>query len=490
MTQLREYQKEAIDRLRQEVRSGEKSIIFEASVGWGKSVVIQHLCESYSNAGKRVLVLSNRSAVVEQLAKRAAHLKETNVTTVQAADRNRDLLTEKPADLVLVDEAHMGGGAAQYQRVLECSPNALKIGFTGTPKPEVFSRFPAHVKGRDAAWLTENGYLSPLKYVCPDPLDLSKVKIKQGEYDPADVVEALEKAKIYGRAIDAFRKFADGKPCLGFCVNVKHAETTAEEFRNAGIACEVLTGKDKKADVERKIQFLKSGGLVLSVDKVSAGFDLPELPVILILRPTKSPQLWVQILGRVARAAENKTHGLVLDLVGNAMRLGTLTQKRDWSASDKENPKMVTEDGENLSIRTCDECMFIFEAGPKCCPECGAVLAKDRRISKAESVRLREMEAAEIEAIAQQEKDKKQKEKEKKAAEAAEKKRLNKIKKRMGGDYKQKKGRLRHVAKMDWSEAHHEAIREIKNQLERAIAYRDEEVEALARSELSKYDKS
>ncbi|WP_296643032.1 DEAD/DEAH box helicase [Roseinatronobacter sp.] len=452
---LRGYQEEDVSKLRAAVKSGAKSILFEASVGYGKSVVIELLANAYSKAGKRVLVLSNRSAVVEQLAKRASHLNNTTVTTVQAADRKRDLLTQNPADLVLVDEAHMGGGAAQYARVLECSPDALKIGFTGTPKPEVFDRFPAHVKGRDAKWLTKNGYLSPLKYVCPNPIDLSKVKIRQGEYDPADVVEALEKSKIYGRAIDAYKEFANGKPCLGFCVNVKHAETTAEEFRSSGVSCEVLTGKDKKADIERKIDFLKSGGLLLSVDKVSAGFDLPELPVILVLRPTKSAQLWIQILGRVARWFDGKTHGLVLDLVGNAMRLGTLTQERDWKSLETKQETTKTEDGQDLSIRTCDECMFVFEAGPSHCPECGSQLSKDRRISKAESVRLREIEAAEIEAIAQREKEQK---------------------KRLGQSIKQMRSWLGHA----------KAVENMRRRHEKAVRNGDADIAAFAAAELNR----
>ena len=397
MASLREYQQQDVSTLRDTLRQGAKRVLFEASVGYGKSVVIEHLAAAYSAVGRRVWVVSNRSEVVNQLRKRAGEMFGVTVMTVQAADRRRNRLSEEPAALILVDEVHMGGAAAQYRRVLDCAPDAVAIGFTGTPRPETFEVFPAHVQGRGAAWLTEQGFLAPLRYICPDPLDLSGVGIRRGEYDETQVIEALQERKIYADAIKSYRQYGHLGPTLGFCVNVKHAEDTAAEFRAAGYQCEVLTGKDKPAEVARKIDILRNGGLIFSIDKVSAGFDLPDLRVILVLRPTASEQLWGQILGRPARAVDGKGFGLVVDHVGNVLRLGTLTEPRDWRNPETRRSERQTEDGQALSVRQCEGCYAVFPSGPKECPMCGEALLKDTRIPRAETIRLRELEAAEIE---------------------------------------------------------------------------------------------
>ncbi|WP_158522203.1 DEAD/DEAH box helicase, partial [Thioclava sediminum] len=259
MASLRQYQSDDIDKLRHVLSDGAKRVLFEASVGYGKSVVIEYLAAAYSAAGLIVWVLSNRSAVVNQLRKRAGDMPGVTVMTVQAADRRRERLAADPAALILVDEVHMGGAAAQYRRVLDCAPNAIAIGFSGTPKSETFEVFQAHVRGRDAAWLTENGYLAPLRYYCPETVDFSAVRMRGHDYDLDALQAAVERSEICGDAIRSYREHCVGDPTLGFCISVKHAFAVAKEFSNSGFPAEVLTGQDSDEDVDRKIAHLAAG---------------------------------------------------------------------------------------------------------------------------------------------------------------------------------------------------------------------------------------
>lgn len=396
MTQpLRPYQDRALDELRCLVRADERRILFEASVGFGKSIIIERVAHGYAGAGHPVLVLSNRTAVVDQLRARAAGNHLITASTVQGIVRRLDRIPAPRA--ILVDEIHMGGAAAQYRQVYNACPDAILIGFTGTPTPDLYELLPAVVTGESAAALTEAGWLAPLRYRVPQRLDLSRIPLVGGDYDQDQLREELERRAICGDAIQSYRDLCAGRPALLFAINVKHAQSIAEEFRAAGIASEVLTGTDKADEVARKLSWLRAGGLVIAVDKVSAGFDLPDLAAILSLRPTKSAQLWVQQLGRVARAAPGKAAGLVLDHADNTLRLGTLTEERDWRAADRVSPERQTDDGERLSVRRCPSCLFVFEAGPTACPACGADCGKDLRISKKEAIELRERAAAEIE---------------------------------------------------------------------------------------------
>jgi superfamily II DNA or RNA helicase len=393
---FRGYQEEDYEDLTSRIEDGACRLLFEGSVGYGKSLIIERLAHEYADHGEPVLVLSNRRAVVDQLRKRAAGKSRITTSTVQGIVRRIDRITA-PA-LILIDEAHMGGAAAQYRRVLDAFPDAVVVGFTGTPTPDLFDILPEHVPGRTPAWLTERGFLAPLRYVCPSRPELNAVRIRKGEYDPAQLLDAMNAKDICGDAIQSYRRWCAGRPTLLFAIHVKHAEAVADEFRAAGIACEVLTGKDSADETERKIAWIRDGGLLIAVDKVSAGFDMPDLHAIISLRPTKSPQLWVQQMGRVARVKADGGPGLVIDHSGNAMRLGTLTMSRDWREKDPDaDPDRQTEDGESLDVRQCSECMFIWDTGGHECPACGHDNGRDQRISKREKIRLDEIEAAEIE---------------------------------------------------------------------------------------------
>ncbi|MFG6567368.1 DEAD/DEAH box helicase [Sulfitobacter sp. 1A13679] len=381
--------------LRVGIKSGAKKIIFEASCGYGKSVVIQILAHSYANIDKKVLVLSNRTAVVDQLRDRAQGHPNISVMTVQTADARQKRNALETFDIILVDEAHMGGAGAQYGRVIDHSPDALTIFFTGTPTAALFELAPYRVEGHGACWLTDHGFLSPLKYICPDRLDLRKARTRNGDYVDEDVIAEIEAKDICGDAIESYRENCVSRPTLIFCQNKKHAWSVHDEFEEAGIETKVFLGGDK--DDAEKLKWVADGGPLIVVDRVSAGFDLPSLHAIIVLRATSSPHLWVQILGRPARTAEGKIAGYVYDHVGNTMRCGTLTEIRDWRNGGEASDAEVTEDGVRLSVRRCDECWFVWEGAGCVCPECGEDNGQDLRISKKEAVQLRAMEAEEIE---------------------------------------------------------------------------------------------
>lgn len=395
MAELRKYQADDLDAVREKIRAGERRIMFEASVGYGKSLIIETIAQGYAGAGKNVLVLSNRKAVVDQLDKRRHGSDRILVSTVQGISRSLEKIPAPSA--ILVDEFHMGGSGAQYGRVFDAFPEALVIGFTGTPRPESFDILPTHVIGRGARWLTENGFLAPLLYYCPETIDFSRIKTRGGDFDEEEIIAAVERSEICGDAIGSYRDHCLGQPTLAFTINKKHAKSVADEFLAAGYESEILTGDDSDEEVERKIRYLADGGLVISIDKVSAGFDLPALSNIISLRPTKSEQLWVQQLGRAARLADGKAHGHIFDHAGNTFRCGTLTEERDWKDLERGADERQTETGERLSIRRCSECLFVFETGCTC-PICGHDNVKDLRISKRTAIAIRLHQAEEIEA--------------------------------------------------------------------------------------------
>lgn len=394
---LRDYQLTDLEKVRAIIRRGGRRILFVATVSYGKTAVFSHIAHSYAARGKRVLILAHRTRLVGQAIERVGFSELITISTIQGVARRLERI---PApDVVIVDEAHRGGAGAQYRSVYDAFPDALVLGFTGTPTPDLFSVFPVEdmVEGETAATLTARGFLAPVRYYCPSVVDLRGVRTVAGEYDPASLVEALEKSSIAGDAIQSYREHCAGRPTILFAVNVSHGLSIQREFTAAGIHAEVITGKDKETEQERKLAHLYAGGLLIAIDTISEGFSFEELHAIISMRPTRSTALWIQHVGRVARAAPGKAFDLVLDHACNTLRHGTITDCRDWRAVDQPPPKdQVTAEGELFRIRQCEQCYFIAEAGPACCPACGAPFGKERRISFQEKVRLEEIAAAEL----------------------------------------------------------------------------------------------
>lgn len=392
---LRDYQLADLEKLRAVVSRGARRVLFAATVSYGKTALFSHIAHAYAARGQHVLILAHRTRLVGQAVDRVGKSDLIRISTVQGIVRRLDRIPAPAA--IIVDEAHRGGAAAQYQAVYNAFPDALVLGFTGTPTSDLLSVFPDVVEGETAAALTERGFLSPLRYYCPSVVDLRGVRSVAGEYDPASLVDALERSSIAGDAIRSYLDHCVGRPTILFAINVSHGLAIQRDFAAAGITSEVITGKDKETEQERKLAHLRAGGLLIAIDTISEGFSYDGLHAVISMRPTRSEALWIQQIGRVARADTGKSHGLVLDHACNTLRHGMLTDHRSVAATGQTRPpSQVTDDGELLRIRQCEHCYRVAEAGPACCPGCGEAYTKERRISVQEKVRLEAVEAEEM----------------------------------------------------------------------------------------------
>src|SRR5690606_2170135 len=106
--------------------------------------------------------------------------------------------------------------------------------------------------------------------------------------------------------------------CLGFCVSIEHAQFMAQHFNRHGISAVAIWGDSPRAEREGALKDLAAGRVqvVFSVDLFNEGIDVPVLDTVLMLRPTESPTLFLQQLGRGLRKAPGKSYCTVLDFVG------------------------------------------------------------------------------------------------------------------------------------------------------------------------------
>lgn len=422
----RSYQVEAVSSLYEYFGSHSGNPIVAMPTGTGKSVVIAMFLESiFRQYGhQKILVLTHVKELIRQNYGKLMQLWPNAPAGINSAGLNqRDTVhsiifagigsVAKRAgefgrvDLVIIDECHLVGQneSAMYQiflAALKLANPALKvIGFTATPwrlgqgkltEDGIFTDVCFDITGMGAFnRLIAEGYLSPLiTKRTKTVLDTDGVRMRGGEYIPGELQTAVNKEEITRAALEeALVAGADRNHWLIFASGVQHADSIAEILTDLGRDCLAVHSKLPGGDNERdaNIAAFKSGkvGALVNNNVLTTGFDFPGIDFILMLRPTQSPVLWVQMLGRGTRPCpeENKSNCLVLDFGGNTRRLGPI--------NDPQIPRKKGEGGGPCPMRECDnlvggeECGTICHPSVKICPCCEYVFPVSCKIMQAPS---------------------------------------------------------------------------------------------------------
>jgi len=253
--QLRDYQQDGVNALRQRFRAGDRNVLYQLPTGGGKTVVFSYITEGASSKGNRVLILVHRQELIRQT---SASLSEIGVQhgiivpgftaswdNVQVASVQtlvRRLEKTRAPHLIISDECHHAG-ATSWGKIFEHFWRANILGVTATPvrlDGKGLGRssggfFDSMVNGPPVADLIKRGFLAPPRVFAP-PVGaaLSNLRKKYGEFIPSESAAALDKPVITGCAVKHYQKLANGVPAIAFCASVAHAEHVAEQFRAAG----------------------------------------------------------------------------------------------------------------------------------------------------------------------------------------------------------------------------------------------------------------
>ncbi len=231
-------------------------------------------------------------------------------------------------DVVIVDEFHHAA-ARSYRALLDKVQPRELLGLTATPERADGLDILCHFDGRIAAELRlwdaiDQHYLAPFDYFgIHDGMDLREVPWRRGQgYDVAELTNVLTADHVWARRVleQVGRKVTDPSRmrALGFCVSVDHARFMAERFCEAGLPAVAIWADTAHDERRSALHDLDAGTvrIVFTVDLFNEGIDLPTLDTLLLLRPTDSPTLFLQQLGRGLRKAPGKTVCTVLDFVG------------------------------------------------------------------------------------------------------------------------------------------------------------------------------
>jgi len=396
---LRPYQQEAVGSVYRFLRERDDNPCVVLPTASGKTPVLATICrDAVTQWNGRVLVLAHVKELLEQAVEKL-HLMASDlwnkIGVYSAGLKCRD--TEHPIivagiqsvyqraaeldafDLIIVDEAHMlpPDGEGRYRTFLadakKVNPNVRLIGLTATPYrmttgmicgPENLLNEVCYEVG--VRELIVQGYLCKLRSKAgKHKADTSGLHIRGGEFVAGEVEELMDDADLVQSACSEIVDYAEDRhSVLIFASGVKHAQHVQRMLSSWGHECGFVCGETPSTERADLLKRFRDGVLkyLVNVNVLTAGFDAPNIDCVALLRPTMSPGLYYQMVGRGFRLHPSKSDCLVLDFGGNILRHGPVD-----ALQIKER---VTGTGE-APAKECPECNAVVHAAYTLCPECG-----------------------------------------------------------------------------------------------------------------------
>ena len=347
--QPRGVQIEALYALEDSRSEGATKGLVQAATGVGKTYLAAFDSAKY----KRVLFVAHREEILKQATisfKNVRHSddygffygkqKDTDKAVIFASVATlgrKEYLTEDVFvpdyfDYVIIDEFHHAVNE-QYQRIVKYFKPQFLLGLTATPErmdgKNIYEicdyNVPYEISLKEAI---NKGMLVPFHYYgIYDETDYSSLHLIKGRYDEKELNETyIGNIKRYDLIYKYYMKYRS-KRALGFCCSRQHAEEMAKEFCKRGIeAVAVYSNADGEfsEDRDKAIEKLKKQEIkmIFSVDMFNEGVDIATLDMVMFLRPTESPIVFLQQLGRGLRISKGKEYLNVLDFIGNYEKAG------------------------------------------------------------------------------------------------------------------------------------------------------------------------
>lgn len=354
--------------------------------GGGKTAIASHMISSALSKGMDQWFVVNRQELIDQTARALYKMdipfsyisngyqyndkKSVQICSIQTLHRR--LQNYKKPKLIYWDECRMIASKT-CSNVFWNNPDAYHIGLDATPcrlsGEPLGDYFSSLILGPTVRWLIENGYLCDYKIYAP-PIDTSTLRIRAGEYSSDSVDELMNQKKILGNAVKEYKKHAYGKRNLVFCNSINHSKNLRAEFETAGIPTADIDGSMSDYDRRKTLEDFASGKILVltSVNLVTAGYDLPSIECVTLERPTLSVAMAKQMIGRGLRTHENKSHLIILDHVNMWKMHGLPDEEYQWSL---EGRKKIPKSSDEIKIKQCDKCYFVYSNKSRICPECG-----------------------------------------------------------------------------------------------------------------------
>jgi superfamily II DNA or RNA helicase len=396
--ELYPYQRDVIARFDAEVAAGRRRVLLVSPTGSGKTIISAAIIEAVVARGKRVLFLAHRRELIQQaslklygvgvdhgiiqagfLTRPGARVQVASIQTLHARAIRGTAMELPPADLVVVDEAHHAR-AETYRKLLDAYPDATVIGLTATPcrgdGRGLGNVFEAMVECPSVVELTAAGYLVSTRVYAPSQPDLKGVGVQAGDYNEKQLAERMDRDHLVGDVVSNWLRLAERRRTVVFATGVKHSLHLKDQFREAGVWAEHIDGATPVEERDAILRRLAAGQVevVCNAMVLTEGWDCPEVSCLVLARPTKSLQLYLQMTGRVLRPAPGKTDALILDHAGATFQHGFVDDEISWVLSEDQRAENTVHASwvtyEAPRLLSCPECSAVRFSG-RPCTACG-----------------------------------------------------------------------------------------------------------------------
>jgi len=390
MIQNREYQQNARFKINELANAG-RNPLFVSPTGTGKTKTAILVIADRLRMGRRLFVTTPQEEIhnqwltgLHEMGIDAGYInshgvrgrqKQVYICMDKSLRNNLPFLERiKPHDII-IDEAHHSG-AETYEAIFKHFGDARRIGLTATPY-----RFDNRPLGKYFTDMVETitteeaiaaGFLAKPLLIVPETYKKLFPIPEEGEkIELAKRAREIGDPEIIGDIIDQYGKLLGGKPVIVACSSFNHAEAVTALFNAAGWQFEQLTSKSSKTDRRATVRKIKAGQLngVCTVGIGVEGMDIPGLYGLIWMRRTLSLTIYLQFIGRVLRPLPGKTHGIIIDAVGNVFLHGLPEMRRKWSL-DTDYKEAEPEDGA-VTLKACPCCTTMNATANELCHLCG-----------------------------------------------------------------------------------------------------------------------
>lgn len=394
---LYDDQQELVDAVIAKMHQGYKRILMQSATGSGKSVMAAYMLHRAMSKGSKCWFTVPRKNLIRQMhgtfnnfdiphsyIAAGMPLNPHSPAHICGTDtlwrRIRDGLV-KPPKILFVDETHYGGNGLDMIIEWASKNGCWIIGLSATPwllsGKGLNCWYDTMVVGKQIRWLIDNKRLSDYRPFAPTHIDLSMIKMSNGEYSKRELSEKMEQNQyIVGDAVKHYKENCMGDLGIAYCTSIKHSEMTADIFRANGVPAMHIDGETPDADRRRIIRAYANRELLYltNCELLTFGFDLASqvgfdvtIEAMSDLRPTKSLALQMQKWGRVLRMKEKPA--CIYDHANNFDEHGMPCEFRDWTLDDRIKTRGGSEE-RAIPVKLCPECFFSHP--PRLdCPNCG-----------------------------------------------------------------------------------------------------------------------
>ena len=405
--QLRPYQEQSVESLRDGFRSNHIRQVLAAPTGAGKSRIMEYMIRSAMDKGSRVMFICERRILVEQF---SAHLdragidhgvlmaghwrfrpdRQVQIASAQTLERMQAL---PRMDIVFIDELH-ASMRKSIINLIERNPKLRIIGATATPfHPAIGLHFTNVVSVTTMSQLVKEEFLVPFRVFVAKEIDTKGLKVVAGEWKKDDLEKRGQ--QIVGDVVADYIRisndvFGGYRKTICFSCGIAHGAELAQKFNEAGINAVQISSEDDEAYRDEVLKdFAKPDTdikVVISVAILSRGFDQSDVDYVILARPLKkSFSEHVQMVGRGARIHPGKTMAVIQDNSGNWLRFAD-----DWDklyhdgvqelgqGQDSKPKKEPTEQQKDAA--KCPKCSVVWHGGGDTCLNCGHVRVKRNEV--------------------------------------------------------------------------------------------------------------